>query len=234
MSNLFLTNTDMAALVTSGAETTRHKLNGSAGAASTLRNKNGATGPTVPLKVTDSTVAGTDGATIAWYSEQLQAVTIAGQIVASLWGRENATTNNAAPALGVYRCSDVGAELATIVDPAGVQTVTSAPEFATTAGGAAKTVTIAAADVVDTGILLGERLKVALFIEDAVDQGGSGSMSSSAQCQFWVNGPDGVAGQSKIAFTETILSVVPTIVGTIKPVVAGRPTNPGREAPVIL
>jgi hypothetical protein len=229
MSNLYLTNTDMSGVTPSGTETTRHKLNGSAGAASTARNKNCAAAP--PLKITDSAAAGTDGSSIAWYSEQLQAVTIAGQIVASLWGRESATTANAAPSIGVYRCDQFGAELATIADPAGAQ---GGLEFATTAGGATKTCTITAANVVDTAIAAGERLKVALFIDNAVDQGGSGTMGTTQNCQFWVNGPNGAAGQSQIAFTETILSLVPVISGAIKPAIAGRPTNPGREAPSIL
>jgi hypothetical protein len=220
MSNLFLTNIDMAAVTPSGAETTRHKLSGSAGAASTLRNKNGAAGPTAPLKLTDSTTAGTDGATIAWYSEQLQAVTIAGLIVASLWGRESANTANSAPCIGVYRCDADGAELATIVNPATVGSQ-GALEFATTAGGAAKTCTITAVNVTDTAIAAGERLKVALFIDDAADQGGSGSMGSGGNSQLWVNGPNGAAGQSQIAFTETILSQTP--VGAARqPVVSRR------------
>jgi len=220
MSNLYLTNIGMAAVVTSGAETARHKLNGSSGAASTLRNKNTAAGPTVPLKLTDSAVAGTDGGTIAWYSEQLQAVTIAGQIVASLWGRESANTQNAAPCIGVYRCDALGAELATIVDPAAA-TSQGALEFATTAGGATKTCTITAANVIDTAIGVGERLKVALFIDDASGQGGSGSMGSGGNCQLWVNGPTGVAGQSQIAFTETILSLV-LVSGARQPYVSRR------------
>jgi hypothetical protein len=231
VSSLFLTTADMAAVTPSGAETTRHKLAGSAGLASTLRNKNTAAGPTVPLKLTDSTAAGTDGNAVAWYSEQLQAVTIAGQIVASLWGRESATTQNAAPCIGVYRCDALGAELATIVDPAAA-TSQGALEFATTSGGAAKTCTITAANVVDTAIGLGERLKVALFIDDASGQGGSGSMGSGGNCQLWVNGPTGAAGQSQIAFTETILSVV-VVMGPVRAWVAGRQQTADRNMPSI-
>lgn len=231
MSNLFLTTIPMDLVTPSGVETTRHKLSGSSGVASTLRNKNTVAGPTAPLKVTDSAVAGTDGASIAWYSEQLQAVPIAGQIVATLWGRESANTANAAPCIGVYRCDANGAELATIVDPAGPSQ--GGLEFATTVGGATKTCTVTAANVVDTNILLGERLKVALFIDDASGQGGTGSMGSGANCQYWVNGPNGVAGQSQIAFTETILSVVPTVVGIVRPLVAGRQQTAERAVPSI-
>jgi hypothetical protein len=205
MSSLFLVSADMAAATPGGAETTRHKLAGSPGAASTLRNKNTAAGPTVPLKVTDSVVAGTDGSPTAWYSEQLQAVTIAGQVVASLWGRESANTANAAPCIGVYRCDKDGVELATIVDPAGPSQ--GAAELATTAGGAAKTCTVTAANVVDTALADGERLKVALFVDDASGQGGTGSMGSGATTQLWVNGPTGGAGQAQVAFSETLLTL---------------------------
>lgn len=204
MSNLFLTNVSMTADTPSGAEVTRHKLASAAGATSTLRNKNTVAAPASPLKLTDSATAGIDGNTIAWYSDPLQAVTIAGQIVASLWGRESANTANTAPTIGIYRCSAAGAELATIIDPA---LNLAGAEFATTAGGATKTITIVAANVPDTAIADGERLKAALFIDNAVDQGGAGSMATGNNAQFWVNGPTGSAGQSQIAFAETILGV---------------------------
>jgi hypothetical protein len=94
--------------------------------------------------------------------------------------------------------------------------------MATTTGGATKTITVTAANVVDTALASGERLKVALFIDNAVDQGGSGSMASGFSAQFWVNGPTGAAGQSQIAFAETLVSFLtgfrapaPFIVGQI-------------------
>lgn len=210
MSSLYLTSADMSAATPSGIEVVRQKLAGSAGALSTLRNRNTVAGPTVPLGVTDSTVAGTDGASVAWYSDLIQGpLTIAGQIVASLWGRESANTANAAPCFGVWRCDQFGAELATIVDPAGPSQ--GAAEFATTAGGAAKTCTALAANVVDT-VISGtnpERLKLALFVDDASGQGGTGSMGAGANCQLWVNGPTGAAGQAQVTFTETILTQTP-------------------------
>lgn len=201
MSSLYLTNIDMSTVATSGAEPTLHKLNTTPGAAATRRNKNSVTGPTAPLKVTDSTVEGTDGSAIAWYSEPLQPVTIAGQITCRLWDKEAATANNIAPCIGIYRCSAVGVELATIVAP----TINQAGgEMGTTTTGTSDIVTITAAQVTDTAIGSGELLKVALFIDDAANQGGTGSMATGGRGVFWVNGPVGVQGQSEIAFTETI------------------------------
>jgi hypothetical protein len=229
MTDLFLTNASQSAGTPGGTETTRWRLSGTAGNSGKICNKNTAAGPTAPLGVTDSATAGTDGNSLAWYSDPLAAVTIAGQIVASLWGVESASTANAAPCIGVYACDATGAVVATIVDPATAGSQ-GALEFATTA--AAKTCTITAATVADTTLAAGQRLKVTLCIDDAADQGGSGSMTASGRSvQFTINGVTGQAGQSRIAFTETILS---TGGGLIFPAVAGRPANAGREAPVIL
>jgi hypothetical protein len=228
MTNLFLTTASMTAATPNGTETTRWKAAGSAGASSRACNKNTAAGPTAPLPVTDSATAGTDGSSVAWYSDPVSAVTIAGQIVASLWGVESATAANAAPCIGVYRCDNLGAVLSAIVDPAtsGSQ---GGLEFATTAG--TKTCTITAATVTDTALNSGDRLKITLCIDDAADQGGSGTMASARNTQMNVNGANGQSGQSQIAFTETILSTGGSLVF---PAVAGRPVNPGREAPSII
>lgn len=193
----------MSAATSSGTEANRDKLNTAAGAAAMHINKNSVLGNTVPLKATDG-AAGVDGATIAWYSDPIQAVTIAGQIICNLWTRENAVANNVAPCVGIYHCDAVGAELATIVNPATSQ---AGGEMATTAGGASDVITITAANVIDTAITAGNRVKVALFIDDAVDQGGTGTMAAGGQGEFWVNGPTAAQGQSEIVFTETILTV---------------------------
>lgn len=227
MSSLFLTATAATGLP-GAAEPTRWLMSGIAGAASTLCNKNGAAAPASPLKVTDSATAGTDGNLVAWYTVPLSPVLIAGAITCSLWCKESANTANTAPAVGVYRCDASGAELAVIVDPA---VSLGGLEMATTSGGAAKTISVTAATVTDTQVNAGERLKVALFTDNAADQGGSGSMASGTNAQFWVNGPTGAAGQSQIAFTESVISAGP---GLVSPATAGRPANPGREAPVII
>lgn len=217
MTNLFLTIVDMSAAVPSGAETTRWKLASAAGGSARVCNKNTATGPTAPLKITDGATGGTDGVSVAWYSDPVTAVTIAGQIVASLWDVESASTANVAPAIGVYRCDAGGAELATIVNPA---TSNGAGEMTTTAS--SDVVTITAANVTDTALLDGERIKVALFIDDAADHGGTGSMASARSAQFQVNGPTGSAGQAQIAFTETITGQVLTVGGARQPFINRR------------
>ena len=229
MTNLYLTTATQAGL-SSAAEVTTWKLAGTAGASPRICNKNAPVGPIAPSPVTDSSTAGTDGNTLAWYSDPVTGVTIAGQIVASLWGVESASTTNAAPCIGVYRCSQFGAVLSAIVDQSAVGSQ-GALEFATTAG--AKTCTVSAANVTDTILNTGDRLKVILYIDDAADQGGSGSLTGSGHsAQLYVNGATGGSGQSQIAFTETILSM--TSPAVVFPAVAGRPVNPGREAPSII
>lgn len=226
MTSLYLTTA--VQVVPSAAEPTRWRLAGTAGASSRACNKNTAAGPTAPLLVTDSATAGLDGASLGWYSDPLAAVTIAGQIVASLWGVESAATANAAPCIGVYRTDVSGIVLATIVDPATAGSQ-GGLELATTAG--AKTCTIAAATVTDTSLNAGERLKVTLCVDDAADQGGSGSMASAQNARLFVNGPTGSAGQSQITFTETIISAGS---GLVFPATAGRAVNLGREAPRVI
>lgn len=226
MTNLFLSASDVSAITPGGAETTRWRLSGSAGTAGTARNcnKNTATGPTAPLLVTDSTVSGTDGNAVAWYSDPLVSVTVAGAITASLQGVESATAANAAPCIGVYRCSANGTVLATIADPATAGSQ-GALELATTA--AAVTCTLTAAMVTDTTLATGERLKVTLCIDDAADQGGSGTMASGRNVQMTVNGATGC----QIAFTETLVSVVQA---ASVAAIAGRAVTPPRQAPFII
>jgi hypothetical protein len=226
MTNLYLSTSDVSAATPGGTETTRWRLSGSGGQAPTARNcnKNTAAGPTAPLLVTDSQTTGTDGNTVAWYSDPVFSVTIAGAITASLFGVESASTANAAPCIGVYRCAPDGTVLSAITNPATAGSQ-GALELATSSG--AKTCTLTAAMVTDTTLASGERLKVTLCIDDAADQGGSGSMTASGRSvQMTVNGATGC----QIAFTETIVSI--TQVGSAA--VAGRQVNPGREAPVII
>src|ERR1700755_1779141 len=135
MSNLYLSTSNVSAATPNGAETTRWKLSGSPGTASSIKvcNKNTVAGSTAPILVTDSSTAGTDGNTVAWYSDPISAVTIAGAITASLWGVESATAANAAPCIGIYHCDATGNVLSTIVDPASVGSQ-GALELSTTAG----------------------------------------------------------------------------------------------------
>lgn len=209
MSSLFLTSVDMTAATPSGTEANRGLASPTAGTGGAFHtNKNSVAGPTAPLKVTDG-AAGTDGNVIAWYSNRLQAVTIAGQIVCNLWDRENAVANNVAGCVGIWETDLDGAELFQIVNPATSQ---AGLELATTAGGVSDVITVTAANVIDRAVSAGNRLKIALFIDDASGQGGSGSMATGGRGEFWVNAATGVQGQSEINFTETLVTFNPNIV----------------------
>src|SRR6266576_2753803 len=162
MSNLYLTAVTIAAATPGGTEATRWKASGSVAGGARVCDKNTVAGPTAPLGVTDSQTTGTDGNSLAWYSDPLGAVTITGQVVAKLWGVESASTANAAPCFGVYACAADGTVLSTIVDPATAGSQ-GGLEFATTAG--AKTCTVTAATVADTALAAGQRLKITLCID---------------------------------------------------------------------
>lgn len=200
MTSLFLTSASADAAVTAGSGT-KWKAGWAPGAAATHLNKNTVAGPTAPLQVTDG-AAGTDGTVVSWYTEPLYAVTIAGQIVCSLWDRENATANNVAPTIRIERCSGDGSVLSTIVAET---TSHGAGEMPTTAGGATDTITCTAANVTDTTLSDGDRLRITLWIDDASGQGGTGSMASGGRGEFWVNGPNGAQGQAQLAFTELVI-----------------------------
>jgi hypothetical protein len=227
MTSLYLTTASQAAGTPGGAETTRWRASGTPGASARACNKNTVAGPTAPLPVTDSATAGTDGNSVAWYSDPLGAVTITGQIVASLWGRQSATAGNAAPCFGMYACDAAGAVLATIVDPA---TVGSQGGLELSTAEAAATCTVAAASVADTVLAAGQRLKITLCIDDAADQGGTGTMTSGQNARLYVNGKSGQSGSSQITFTETILS---TSAPVVFPAVAGHQSTPPRNTPTI-
>ena len=203
MTDIFLTASAADAAVTVGSGT-KWKAGLLAGASSTHLNKNSQAAANPPIQMTDGATAGTDGTVVSWYTEPLQAVTIAGAITCSLWTRENATNNNVAPTIRIERCSGDGTVLSTIVSET---TNHGAGECATTAGGASDTISVTAGNVTDTTLSDGDRLRITLWIDDAADQGGSGSMASGGRGEMWVNGPTGSAGQSRIAFTEVLSPV---------------------------
>jgi hypothetical protein len=204
VTNLHLTSAaaDADVIVGSG---TKWKANWSAGASATHCNRNSVAGPTAPLQATDG-AAGVNGTNVSWYSPPLEAVTIAGAITCSLWTRENATANNVAPTIRIERCSGDGTVLSTIVSET---TSHGAGEMATTAGGASDTISVTAANVTDTALSQGDRLRITLWIDDASGQGGVGTMASGGQGEFWVNGPVGSQGQAQLAVTETLIEYVP-------------------------
>lgn len=201
MTKVYLTASSADAAVTAGSGT-KWKAGWAPGGSSTHLNKNSVAGPTAPLQMTDGATAGTDGTVVSWYTEPLYAVTIAGAISCLFWDRENATANNVAPTIRIERCSGDGTPISTIVAET---TSHGAGEMPTTAGGASDALNISAANVTDTSLSDGDRLRITLWIDDASGQGGTGSMASGGRGEFWVNGPNGAAGQSELSFTELVI-----------------------------
>jgi hypothetical protein len=200
MTSVYLTSAAADAAVTAGSGT-KWKADWAAGASSRLLNKNTAAAPASALQVTDSATAGTDGTVVSWYTEPLWGVTIAGQIICLVWTRESATSANVAPTIRIERCDGAGNVLSTIVAE---NTNQGAGEMGTTAGGATDSITCTAANVADTTLSDGDRLRITLFIDNAADHSGTGTMASGANAQFYVNGPNGAAGQAQIQFTEVV------------------------------
>lgn len=198
MTNLYLTNTAVDAGVTVGSGT-RWTAATAPGSSAVHLNKNSAAGPTAPLQMTDG-VAGTDGTVVSWYTPPLHPVTIAGQVTCFLWDRENTTTDNVRPEIRIERTDGAGNILSTIIAPTDNH---AAGEMPTTAGGATDTLTASAASVVDTTLSSGDRLRITLWIDDAVE--GTTNMAAGGRGEMWVNGPTGSQGQAQIGFTEAIV-----------------------------
>lgn len=199
MTNIFLTSSTADSEVTAGSGT-KWKADFTPGGSATHLNKNSVAGPTSPLQATDG-AAGTDGTVVSFYTPPLRAVTIASTITCSIWTRENATANNVAPTIRIERTSGDGTVQSTIVSET---TSHGAGEMGTTAGGASDTITCSAANVTDTTLSDGDRLRITLWIDDAAGQGGTGNMASGGRGEFWVNGPVGSQGQARLAFTEQV------------------------------
>ena len=198
MTNLYLTTVAADAGVTAGSGT-KWKAGWSAGASSRSVVKKCQNPRVTPDQMTDG-VSTTDGTVVAWYTEQLDPVTITGTITCSMWDREVDTSTNARPAILIERCSADGTVLATVMDSIDA----GAGEMATTAGGAADTVTLTAANVADTAISGGERLRISLWMASTAL-----STTTTRYAQYYVNGPTGSAGSSQLAFTESLAVYAP-------------------------
>lgn len=114
---------------------------------------------------------------------------------------------NAAPTIKIERCGPDGTPISTIVSETLNQ---GAGEISTADGGSSISVTIPAGSVTDTALNPGDRLRVSLWIDDAADQGGTGNMVSGGSVQFYINGPVGSQGQSRVTFAETLTQFVGT------------------------
>jgi stage V sporulation protein SpoVS len=204
MSNLFLSSGAADAAVTGGSGT-KWKATQTAGASARTIVKKCANPNTLPAQMTDG--AGTnDGTVVSWYSDPLAAVTITGTITCSLWTFEGAVAVNASVAIQVERVNGSGTFQSTIC----ANSVNGgAGECPTTAG--SYTQTLPAASVVDTAMSAGDRIRVTAWLENASDQGGSGSLTTATTryAQMYINGPTGSSGQSQLAFTESLAFIVP-------------------------
>ena len=196
VTQLYCTQTTLS--LSSAAEPTVKALSYMTPNATLIRCKQTVAGPTAPLQITDGT-GSTDGNLIAWYSIPLTgSVTVAGAIVCNVYALESSNSMNVGLAFGVYRCDGNGAVLSTVVAPA---TNFGAGEVST--GYANVTLTATAGAVADTAFAAGDLVKVALFIDDAADQGGTGNMAAGGYARYTMCGNPAV-GQSYLLFTEDL------------------------------
>jgi hypothetical protein len=203
--NVVLSNDAADAAVTVGSGTKKKAHLHAPGGSSTQVVKVSAAGPTAPLQMTDG-AGTTDGAAIAWYTAPLTAVTIAGAISWAMWTQENATANNVAVAVKIERCSGDGTVLSTIVDPATSQAAGEAPTTAAADSGSAS-----AANVTDTTLVVGDRLRITLWVDDAAGQGGTGNMGSGGWGKAWYGARSG-QGRASLALAEALALSTSTII----------------------
>jgi hypothetical protein len=197
-STVYLSTGGADAAVTVGAGTKKKATNALPGGSSTIANINTVAGSTAGVQFTDSTTAGTNGTAISWYTDALGVQTIAGQVTWSMWTKEAAVGNNAAAALKIERCSGDGTVLSTI---AAITPSQAAGEMGNAA--AADSGTITAGNVTDTTLANGDRLRITVWIDDAADQGGTGTMASGGNCQIWYGANTG-QGLASVTFAETL------------------------------
>jgi hypothetical protein len=195
--NILLSTDAADAAVTVGSGTKKKAYLHAPGGSSTQVVKVSAAGPTAPLQMTDG-AGTTDGAAIAWYTDPLTAQTIAGAISWAMWTQENATANNVAVAVKIERCSGDGTVFSTIVDPATSQAAGEAPTTAASDSGSAS-----AANVTDTTLTVGDRLRITIWIDDAAGQGGTGNMGSGGWGKAWYGARSG-QGLASLTLAEAL------------------------------
>lgn len=233
MSDIHLRSDAADAAVTVGAGTKWLALSANASSSRSVvkrcQNPNAS-----PYQITDGSGT-TDGTVVSWYTKPLQAVTITGTITCTMWDRELNASVNAAPVIQIERCSATGTILSTIIANSVNE---GSGEMPTTAG--SDIVTLTAANVADTAISGGERLRITLWLANASAQGGTGTMSvtTTYYAQFWINGAVGGAGQARLAFTESLVELITVALtdsGTgsdsmrvgASGTISGTPTTPG-------
>jgi hypothetical protein len=132
------------------------------------------------------------GTNLRWWSNPLQAVTIAGLVTANIRGLESALTVNSGVNVGVAK-TNIGGTGA-------VNVVVTAISTEWTASETAKSVTGTPASGV--ALLDGDRLRIDIQLKNV------GTMAAGTATLF-VGGPtSGASGDSFITFTETLLEYV--------------------------
>lgn len=156
-------------------------------------------GLAVVSKVTTTTLSGTNiqvtdgagGTALAWYSDPLQPVTIAGTITVNLHGLESATTVNAGFGIVLERTKSDGNASSTIIAE------TTVPAVITELG-ATDTLITGTFTPTLTALKAGERIKLTVKIRNV------GTMAAGTATLSIGAPTGGGAGDSFITFTETV------------------------------
>lgn len=156
-------------------------------------------GKSVVSRVTTTTNGGTNiqvtdnagGQPLSWYSEPLQAVTIAGTMTVNLRGTENVATTNAGFGIVIERVRVDGNVLSTILPETTVPSVIT--ELSTS-----DTAVVGTYTPTSTPINLGDRIRVTVKIRNV------GTMASGTATLSFGAASGGGAGDSFITFTEDI------------------------------
>jgi len=203
MTNLYLTTVAADASVTisggSGGSQTKWLADWNAAASSRSVVKQNQNPLVTTIQMTDGTGTLQSANFVAWYTNPLNAVLITGTVTCSMWDREVSTATNAFGCIIVERVGGDGTFISTIAAAAPVGT-----EMTTASGGAATTLTLTAANVVDTQLNAGDRLRISLWATSTAL-----TTTTTHYSQFYVNGPTGSAGSSQLAFTETLSIYTP-------------------------
>lgn len=138
----------------------------SRGAGSTNAVTNTAAGPTSKIQCTET--AG--GTALEWYTKPLQAVTLSGLVLVNLWGLESSTLNNAQFICEVARTDGDGTNATVwgLAGPGG---------FLPTSAAAQSQFCIAGDNL---SITDGQRIRIRVFIDDAVGQTSQYTLASMA------------------------------------------------------
>ncbi|MEW5907083.1 MAG: fibronectin type III domain-containing protein [Elusimicrobiota bacterium] len=161
------------------------------GAASVTYTKSTVAGPVTPPTTATQFTKASGGAVQTWYTPPLDAVTIVSSVTFNLRAWESATQANATVTAELYRASNSGGIISTIVSA-----LIPRPELGT--GDAAQTWT---REPSPTALSNGDRLALRVFIDD----GDGVTMASGRSVYMSINGPTAnAAGDSWVQVLETL------------------------------